>query len=87
MPIADEAIEDFIEAWKEDFGETLTPEVARMEANRLLDFFASINEVLQGPESRPSEAGGHGDVGDVLREAWRKTMRRAHEPRPEQESP
>lgn len=46
MQLSDQHIKDFIEAWKADFGETLTAAEARAEATRLLDFFAQFAEGL-----------------------------------------
>lgn len=49
MQLSDERIRDFIEAWKSDFGETLTDANARSEAMRLLDFFATLAEAASCP--------------------------------------
>jgi hypothetical protein len=38
----DQEIDDFITAWKNDFYEVLTPEVARSELSRLLTFFVEM---------------------------------------------
>jgi hypothetical protein len=46
MQLSDEQIGEFIEAWKADFGETLSIEEARAEALRLLDFFGQFAEGL-----------------------------------------
>jgi hypothetical protein len=46
MKLSDEKINDFIQAWKTDFGETLASDDARSEALRLLDFFAQLGEGL-----------------------------------------
>jgi len=46
-------IREFIEAWKGDFGETLSPEAARGKINRLVIFFEMLEDL-----------GRHGDVGD-----------------------
>jgi hypothetical protein len=88
MPLSDEQIQSFIEAWRVDFGEVLTPDVARSEANRLLDFFAAMAQILRHPpngESGKERSGGHGDLGGIHR-VWRKTMRRGHSSHPEQGS-
>ncbi len=53
MILTDEDIQEFIKAWKEDFGETLSPEAAKSEINRLLTFFEMLEDL-----------GRHGDVGD-----------------------
>ena len=47
MQLSDEQVKDFIDAWKADFGETLTVEDARAEALRLLDFFGQFSEGLE----------------------------------------
>ena len=46
MQLSDQHIKEFIEAWKADFGETLTASEARAEATKLLDFFAQFAEGL-----------------------------------------
>ena len=46
MELTDEEIELFIEGWRKDFGETLSPERARSEAVRLLNFFSTLEELL-----------------------------------------
>lgn len=47
MTWSDEQVQSFIECWKKDFGEVLTPEQARAEAMRLLDFFAALAQMLR----------------------------------------
>jgi hypothetical protein len=78
--LSDQSIQDFIEAWKQDFGEVLSPETARSEATRLLEFFAWMIGELNHQESAknipPPQSGGHGDVRDDARRAWRKMMKR-----------
>ena len=54
MQLSDEQIESFIECWKKDFGEVLTPDQARVEAVRLLDFFAALAEMLRHPRQSPA---------------------------------
>lgn len=83
MDLSDQSIHEFIEAWRADFGESLSPETACSEANRLLDFFIWMNEelrqqqsVIRLPPPRSGGCGDVGDVGDVAKEAWRRTMRR-----------
>lgn len=44
MELTQEDIDSFIEMWRRAFGQTLTPERARSEANRLLDFFLTLAE-------------------------------------------
>ena len=46
MTLSEEQVQSFIECWKKDFGEVLTPEEARAEAMRLLDFFVLFAEGL-----------------------------------------
>lgn len=53
MKLSDEQVQSFIECWKKDFGEVLTPEEARAEAMRLLDFFAALAEMLRHPRQSP----------------------------------
>ena len=54
MQLSDEQVRSFIECWKKDFGEVLTPDQARVEAMRLLDFFAALAEMLRRPQRKPS---------------------------------
>lgn len=58
MQLSDEQILSFIDCWKKDFGEALTPEQARVGAMRLLDFFAALAEMLRCPRQKSSEAEG-----------------------------
>ena len=52
MQLSDKQMQSFIECWKKDFGEILTPEQARVEATRLLEFFAALADMLRSrPES------------------------------------
>ena len=46
MELTDQDVQNFRESWKQDFGEDLSPDRARSEALRLLDFFATL-EVAQ----------------------------------------
>lgn len=46
MELTDEEVQIFIEGWRKDFGETLTPDEARAEATRLLTFFSTLEELL-----------------------------------------
>ncbi len=46
MQLSDEQIQSFIKCWTKDFGEFLTPEQARVEATRLVDFFEHFAEGL-----------------------------------------
>jgi hypothetical protein len=47
MQLSDKQIQAFIECWKKDFGEVLPPEQARVEALRLLEFFAAFAEMVR----------------------------------------
>jgi hypothetical protein len=70
MQLSDDQIQRFIEAWRVDFGEVLSPEAARtygsQSTTRLLDFFAAMSEMLRYPR-KAEPSGGHGDLGDL---AW-----------------
>lgn len=57
MKLSEEQIQSFIECWREDFGETLTRELATIEATRLLDFFAAMADLLHRhqPALRPDQ--------------------------------
>ncbi len=61
MELTDEEVQLFIDGWRKDFGETLSPETARAEAMRLLFFFFSTLEELLGsvPEAGLSD---HQDI-------------------------
>ena len=73
MPITEQQVQALIEAWQADFNETLSPEVARSEAERLLEFFAQFAEGFTLIRCRQKEAEKTGDGG--IRKAWEKTMR------------
>lgn len=55
MQLSGKHIQSFIECWKQDFGEILTPEEARVEATRLLDFFQKFAEGLTRIRQRAKE--------------------------------
>lgn len=55
MQLSDKHIHSFIECWKQDFGEILTPEEARVEATRLLAFFHKFAEGLTRIRQRTKE--------------------------------
>jgi hypothetical protein len=65
MSLGDEQIHFFIVAWQVDFGEVLTPKLARSEASRLLDLFTAPSVPPRPNELPESSSGGHGDLGDV----------------------
>lgn len=50
MELSDEDIRAFADIWQSTFGETLTPDQARTEARRLLDFYAALAEALPDEE-------------------------------------
>ena len=50
MSLSDDDIQAFADIWKLQFGEELTPEQARIEAQRLVDFYAALAEPLPGEE-------------------------------------
>ncbi|MHB0978141.1 MAG: hypothetical protein ACYC1K_01925 [Minisyncoccota bacterium] len=56
MQLSNEQIQAFIECWRKDFGEVLTPEQARVEALRLLEFFAVLAEILRRDLPTPADA-------------------------------
>lgn len=51
MTLSEQEIQDFIDAWRTDFGETLAPAAARSEALRLIDFFAWMAEEVARKQS------------------------------------
>ena len=55
MQLSDQQVQSFIECWQKDFGEVLTPEEARAEAMRLLDFFVIFAEGLTPIQRRGQE--------------------------------
>lgn len=54
MELKDEEAKEFRESWKQDFGEDLSPDRARSEALRLLDFFATLDEAHRTVEEEGS---------------------------------
>lgn len=46
MSLNQEGIQRFIDAWEKDFGERLSPDEARSELARLLDFFYVLAEAF-----------------------------------------
>ena len=55
MELSDDDIQAFADIWKQTFGETLTPDRARTEARRLLDFYAALAEPLPDEEVEEGE--------------------------------
>jgi hypothetical protein len=68
--LTNKQIQDFVNAWKADFGETLSLEQAEAEAHRLLDFF---NQMEEGLRSQRTKAKTKEDGS--LRQAWMKRSR------------
>lgn len=57
MPLTDKDIAEFADIWEREFGERLTPDQARIEANNLLELAWRLNVPL--PEevpTRPAQA-------------------------------
>ena len=52
MRLDDASVQAFADIWKLQFGEELTLEQARTEAQRLLDFYAALAEPLPAEESQ-----------------------------------
>lgn len=46
VDLTDEEIQRFMKAWEEDFGERLSPEEARSELSRLLNFLYAIADAF-----------------------------------------
>jgi hypothetical protein len=69
---SDQQIQDFIDAWKSDLNDTLSLEVAKPEAERLLAFSRQFGEVLATIRARQkrAEVPDHGGV----RKAWQTMM-------------
>ena len=63
MTLSDQQVQNFIECWQKDFAEVLTPDEARAEAMRLLDFFAALAEMLRHPRQSPSPS--HSDSSNT----------------------
>ena len=58
MPISDESIDDFIARWKRAFGEELSRDEARLQADRVLHLYRRMLKYQQ--DNR--------DIGDVARD-------------------
>ena len=71
MNLTDKQIQDFIDAWHADFGETLSPEQAGAEAHRLLDFFVQMGNGLADQNRRTQEREPQSEI-DILRATWMK---------------
>jgi hypothetical protein len=46
VELTHEGIQGFIEMWEQEFGERLSPEDARYEATRLLEFFIQLTRLM-----------------------------------------
>jgi hypothetical protein len=56
VQFTDEDIQEFIEVWKEEFGETITEDRARAEVQRLIDFFQALTRAFpRGLEDKREE--------------------------------
>jgi len=80
--ITDKQIQDFIDAWRKDFGETLSLAAAENEAKSLLNFFVQMAEGLarqRATKEAPVQpaVSSFNDHGN-LKAVWRKTMRKRH---------
>ena len=78
MNLSNQQIQDFIEAWRKDFDETLSFEAAKDEATRLVDFFAQMEDALRTQRALVNKANRPSDpppVEDIKgKVAWRKMM-------------
>lgn len=77
MNLSDQQIQDFIEAWRKDFGETLSPEAAEKEAARLIDFFMQMEEGLRSQRTQADRPDHLPDDQGNLKAVWENTMRGA----------
>lgn len=78
MNLSDQQIHGFIEAWRRDFGETLSFEVAKTEATRLLTFFMQMEEGLGSQQATANKSNSLPDDHGDLKAVWQKTMRKGH---------
>lgn len=62
MELDDDEIESFKQAWRDDFGETISFETARSELNRLLMFFQILYDAFYGPDRPDSRDGASCDT-------------------------
>jgi hypothetical protein len=61
MDLDDRDIQEFIQLWKEEFKETLSPAVARQCASQLLELYGVLASPLP-EERRESRDGQHNDI-------------------------
>ena len=48
MTFSDQSIDEFIEIWQSEFGVLLTPDQARFEATRFMEFYWLLAQPLPG---------------------------------------
>ncbi len=79
VTLSDQQIHNFIEAWRNDFGETLSPEAAEKEATHLLAFFTTMAEGLTRQRAAKEEsermASSRFNDHDNRKAVWQKTMK------------
>jgi len=56
MHLTDPDLQEFIEAWKEEFQEVISMDEARHSASMLMELFALLIEALPPPPSRSLES-------------------------------
>jgi hypothetical protein len=56
MELSEDQIRSFIECWHSDFGDVLTPDQARVEATRLLEFFGALVDAFADPPASVTES-------------------------------
>lgn len=77
MNLSDQQIQNFIEAWRKDFGEALSAESAEKEATRQLDFFMQMEEGLRSQRTQADRPDHLPDDQRNLKAVWENTMRDA----------
>ena len=55
MILPDEAVKEFIEIYKKEFGETLDTKVGREKAQRVFNFFKTITKTIAEKEDKNTE--------------------------------
>jgi hypothetical protein len=75
----DKQIHDFIEAWRKDFGETLSFDAAKLEATRLVEFFIEMENALLAQRALTTESEKivppPSSADRTVKDVWRKMMR------------
>jgi hypothetical protein len=56
MNLNDDDIREFCNAWREEFGEPLSPDEARHRASLLLDLYVTLARPLPESEHKPPKA-------------------------------